>query len=114
MQMKPLSLLAHLHLSTLQNDLRTLELAVESTMYERLNSNTYKVNIDNLVEAIRLLFSNYTDSMDYDVQEVLLRYSHAKQQRLLAFGRFEAYLDPEKGLPTFINGLARQSALGED
>ena len=65
------------------------------------------MDIDDLVEAIRLLFSNYTDSMDYDVQEVLLRYSHAKRQRLLAFGRFEAYLDPKKGLPSFINKLAK-------
>ena len=66
-------------LSALQNDPKTLELAVESAMYEQSNSNTYKVDIDDLVEAIRLLFSNYTDSMDYDVQEVLLRYLHVKR-----------------------------------
>ena len=35
-------------------------------------------------------------------------------ERLLAFGRFEAYLNPEKGLPSFINKLARQSVLDED
>ena len=67
MQIKPLSLLAHLHLSALKNDLKILELAVESTMYERLNSSTYKVDIDDLVETIRLLFSNYTNSIDYDI-----------------------------------------------
>ena len=109
MQMKPLSLLTHLHLFAVQNDLKTLILAVEATMYERLDNNTYKVDIDEVVGAIRLLFSNHTDSMDYDVQEVLLRYSHAKQQELLAFEQFEACLDPEKGLPSFIKGFARQS-----
>lgn len=112
--MKPLSLLTHLHLFAVQNDLKTLILAVESTMYERLNNNTYKVDIDDLVGAIRLLFFSHTDSMDYDVQEVVLRYSHGKQQELLASEQFEACLDPEKGLPSFIKGLARQSALGED
>ena len=112
--MKPLSLLTHHHLFAVQNDLKTLVLAVESIMYERLNNNTYKVDIDDLVRAIRLLFSNHTDSMDYDVQEVLLRYSHAKQQELLAFEQFEACLDPEKELSSFIKGFARQSALGED
>ena len=48
------------------------------------------------------------------MQEVLLRYSRAKRQGLLAFEQFEAYLDPEKGLSSFVNGLARQSALSED
>ena len=38
-----------------------------------LLTNTYKADIDDLVEAIRLLLSNYTDSMDYDVEEVLRR-----------------------------------------
>ena len=36
-------------------------------MYERLNNNTYKIDIDDLVGAIRLLFFNYTGSMDYDM-----------------------------------------------
>ena len=60
------------------DNFKTFILGVESTIYEQLSFNTYNVDVNDLAGAIRLLFSKYTDSMDYDIQEVLLRYSHAK------------------------------------